>query len=170
MSMMKDVLEVRQALGIDDFTRKQQADYATQKLHEGGIDMASKSLEVAAARFKEDGTIETLGSKEGQALRFNAGKLEWTRLPFDGLEDVVAMLMKSAKKYPDAPDGTPNFRKLWGDETPKITLNCAMRHLIAIMNGEEKDSDSGHYHSSHVIANMMFLNLYYNQKQKETAK
>jgi len=100
---------------------------------------------------------QLLGSKECQALRYNSGKIEYTRIPMDALEDVARVLMRSSIKYPDDPDGTPNYAKLWGENTKKLTLDCAMRHIVSYYyKNELHDAESGCMHLSHAICNLLF--------------
>ena len=100
---------------------------------------------------------QKLGSKEGQALRYNEGKIEYSRFPMYVLEDPIRVLMRSVVKYPDKPDGTPNYEDLWGDETRKVTFDCTMRHLMAYYYKKElHDKESGCMHLSHALLNLSF--------------
>ena len=56
--------------------------------------------------------------------------------------------MFGAKKY--APE---NWKK--GLDRTEI-LESAQRHLIALFDGEENDSESGLSHAGHILCNMMF--------------
>lgn len=99
------------------------------------------------------------------AKRYNQGKMDFTVLPVDGLEEVTKVLQKARdEKYPDNPDGTANWEKLWGDKTVKLVLGCAFRHIFAILRGEVYDKESGFQHAGHVIANMFMLIRYFNEQ------
>jgi hypothetical protein len=92
-----------------------------------------------------------------QADRYNSGKPELTRIPFDCLEEVARVLMQGATKYPDLPDGSANWEKLWGNKTTKICLDSALRHSSKLLQGEIRDSESGQLHAAHIVVNMLFL-------------
>lgn len=47
-----------------------------------------------------------------------------------------------------------------------IPLACAVRHIMAIINGEEVDAESGRKHSAHVVCNVFML-IHYTQYYKE---
>jgi hypothetical protein len=89
---------------------------------------------------------------EAQGLRYNNGKLEWDLVDFKSLEPMVRVLMFGAIKY--TPDN-------WKKGMPKKHfLNSAMRHLVALMDGEEVDSESGLPHSAHLMCNIMYLSYF----------
>jgi len=89
---------------------------------------------------------------EAQGLRYNSGKLEWDLVDFRSLEPMVKVLMFGATKY--TPDN-------WKKGMPKKHfLNSAMRHLTAMFDGEEIDSESGLPHSAHLMCNVMYLSFF----------
>ncbi len=92
----------------------------------------------------------------GSAMRFNSGKLRWSLVDFDALDDMVKVLEFGAKKYDDN-----NWKK--GLKTPEI-FESIMRHLVAYMRGEDIDLESGLPHTGHILCNAMFLS--YMQKYK----
>jgi hypothetical protein len=87
-----------------------------------------------------------------KALRFNEGKVDWTLLDYKACEPLARAMMYGEKKYD---------RDNWKGhcEDPREHIQCAMRHLIAIIQGEEHD-ESGVRHSGHVMANMMMYNFH----------
>lgn len=87
--------------------------------------------------------------KEQKAERDNDGKLQWSLVDFDSLEDMVKVLEFGAKKY-----AANNWKK--GLETTKI-VESLIRHLTAYLNGENNDSESGLPHTGHILCNAMFL-------------
>lgn len=98
---------------------------------------------------------EIKASKVG--LRFNQGKPRWSLVHFKSLEPMIRVLEKGAEKYDDH-----NWRK----GMPKsVVLECAQRHLAAILDGEDTDSESGQLHAAHVMCNMMFW-IYYHHELK----
>lgn len=54
-------------------------------------------------------------------------------------------------KYPDLPGGIPNFKA--GIRVTKL-LDSAMRHLVAMVLGEDVDPESGQRHAAHMICNL----------------
>jgi len=86
---------------------------------------------------------------DNKALRYNTGKLEWTLIDFESLEPMVKVLMFGAHKY--APN---NWKK---GQTYTTIIDCTIRHLTAILRGEDIDPDSGEPHIGHVQCNAMFL-------------
>ncbi len=80
--------------------------------------------------------------------RFNEGKLKWSNVEFKSLEPLVRVLMFGEQKY-----GKNNWRK--GLDKDEI-LESAMRHLIAMLDGEETDLESGLPHVGHLLCNCMF--------------
>lgn len=81
--------------------------------------------------------------------RHNVDKRRWSLVDFDALEDMVKVLEFGAKKYADH-----NWNK--GLLTTE-TVESLMRHLVAYLNGQDDDSESGLPHAGHILCNAMFL-------------
>lgn len=86
---------------------------------------------------------------ENKALRFNEGKAQWSLVDFDSLKPMVQVLEFGAEKY-----DRHNWKK--GLTTSSITESL-LRHIFALMNGEEADPESGISHVGHIQCNAMFL-------------
>lgn len=95
-----------------------------------------------------------------KALRYNEGKLDWTLLDFPSLVPMVEGMTYGARKYERL-----NWQKPCDD--PKQHLQSAMRHLLAIIGGEEIDPESGVRHSGLIGCNMMMYNFHTMQKEKK---
>lgn len=92
------------------------------------------------------------GEEKEQALRYNEGKLKWSLVHFESLEPMVRVLMYGAKKY--APDN-------WKKGLPKKEiLNSMMRHMIALIDGQEVDEESGEHHIGHIMCNCLFYSYF----------
>lgn len=87
--------------------------------------------------------------KKAQGLRFNEGKPKWSLVDFEALEPMAQVLAFGAQKY-DA----HNWRN-----GLKVTEVCEslLRHVFAILNGEDVDPESGLPHVGHAQCNAMFL-------------
>jgi hypothetical protein len=83
------------------------------------------------------------------ALRDNKGKPELSQVDPLLMEEVARVLEFGAKKY-----ARNNWRK--GQPVTKL-LDSGMRHMAAILRGEDIDAESGCKHWAHVCCNMMFL-------------
>src|SRR5690554_3303535 len=90
--------------------------------------------------------IDDVGSS---AVRYNSGKLQWSLVDFDALEDMVKVLEFGAKKY-----AADNWKK--GLKTNEIAESI-LRHLFAYLRGEDIDPESGLPHTGHIMCNAMFL-------------
>lgn len=67
-------------------------------------------------------------------------------------------------KYPDV-DGKPNYKS--GIRTTRL-LDSMMRHLLALMNREDIDPDSGFDHAAHILCNLgMFWWMRANRKDMD---
>jgi hypothetical protein len=95
---------------------------------------------------------------EEKALRYNENKLKWSYVHYKSIEPLVKVLMFGAKKY--APD---NWKK--GLNKDEI-LESAMRHLVALMDGELICPESGESHTGHLMCNMMFFNYFIDNPNK----
>ena len=99
---------------------------------------------------------EDISETKTQAIRHNNGKLRWSLVDFESLEDMVKVLEFGANKYSDH-----NWKK--GLPTTQV-CESLMRHLFAYLSGEDIDPESGLSHVGHIQCNAMFLS--YMQKNK----
>lgn len=99
---------------------------------------------------------------EGKGLRYNAGKRKWSLVHYQSLEPMIEVLEFGAKKY--APH---NWMK---GLDPKEVLESLQRHLAKLMDGEEKDAETGVSHIGHIMCNAMFYSYFelQNKEKKES--
>lgn len=82
--------------------------------------------------------------------KFDGGKLDYTLLPWDALEDVVRVLEFGAQKY-----ARDNWKHVENAET-RYTA-AAFRHMVARMNGEKTDPETGLDHLAHAMCCLLFI-------------
>lgn len=92
------------------------------------------------------------------ARRDNKDKPRFSLVSVDALWDLVEVLEFGAKKY-DA----DNWKK---GMSYKSVLDSLYRHLLAILDGDDYDPESGCKHIGHVLCNAMFLSHYMNDAKK----
>ncbi len=86
------------------------------------------------------------------ADRFNTGKKKWSLVHFKSLDPMVDVLEFGAKKY-SADNWKAGLDK-------KEVLESMMRHLAALMDGEEIDPESNLPHIGHIQCNAMFYEYF----------
>lgn len=94
-------------------------------------------------------------------LRFNTGKLQWGLIDFRALESTVRVLEFGAKKYT-----ADNWKK---GLSKKEILESMLRHIFALLRGEEIDPESGLPHIGHIGCNQMFY-AYFTQVDSTNAR
>jgi len=101
-----------------------------------------------AVEALEDEQIDVKSSPiEGR--KFDNGKIDWTILPFDGLEPVVRVLEFGAKKYD---------RDNWRYVKPSIRyFRAALRHMVEYVLGRRVDPDSGESPLAHAACSLLFF-------------
>jgi len=82
--------------------------------------------------------------------KFDSGKLDYTLIPWDGLEEVVKVLEFGAKKY-----DRDNWRFVEGAE--QRYLAAALRHLVAYQIEQPTDEETGISHLAHAGCCLLFL-------------
>ena len=86
---------------------------------------------------------------EHEATRYYDGKLCWSLVDFNSLQDMVRVLEFGAKKY---------NRDNWKLGLPtKQICESMLRHIFAYLQGEDNDPESGIPHIGHIQCNAMFL-------------
>ena len=90
-----------------------------------------------------DGDKTRLADMMPWELVLEAGRI-WARnnQPVDGYPN---------GKYMDLPDGRPNFKA--GIRLSKY-LDSMLRHLMALMQGKDRDQESGFDHAGHLLCNL----------------
>lgn len=84
------------------------------------------------------------------ADKYDAGKPDWTLVPFSALVPVIRVLEFGARKYSRGgwrlvPQGDRRY------------LAAAFRHLTAFSDGETHDAESGLPHLAHAACCLLFL-------------
>ena len=95
-----------------------------------------------------------------EAVKADAGKADWSLVPFEALEGMVQVLSFGAKKY-DNWNWTTGGGFLW----MRVFASC-LRHMFAWSRGEDNDPESGLSHISHAQCNLLFLAHYIRNKDK----
>lgn len=85
-----------------------------------------------------------------KAKTYDDGKPPLANLPPAGIAAVAQVQAYGHRKYKDF----NNYRK--GMEASR-QASCAMRHIMAYMNGEDKDSESGESHLAHAACRLLFM-------------
>ncbi len=86
------------------------------------------------------------------ADRHNLDKIDLSYIPVEGSIQEAAVWEFGAKKY-----GRNNWKKLWGDDTINVAMASAMRHMLAILDGQLTDDESKLPHAAHVRCNMAMI-------------
>ena len=95
--------------------------------------------------------------EEKQFIKNDNGKLQWSLMPFEQLEDVVRVLMNGAKKY-----SKDNWKKC--DDITRYK-DALMRHVVAYCKGEALDPEDCLPHLAHAICNCLFL-MWFSSQEK----
>ncbi len=89
---------------------------------------------------------------EEKSQRFNNGKIQTKEIDPAFILGIGDVLTKSREKY-DAFNWTKNTKL-------SVPYESMMRHLMAFMQGEDFDKESGKHHLLHVATNVMFMYYY----------
>ena len=85
-------------------------------------------------------------------IKHDDGKLPYYLLPFDAVDEVVAVLRHGAKKYGDRNwEGGMDWSRL---------LGASLRHLSSYSQGQRVDPETHLYALAHAICNLLFLLAY----------
>jgi len=89
-------------------------------------------------------------------VRADAGKTDWSLMPWECVEEINKVLEFGAKKY-----SAHNWRDGTGFSWTRV-LSSLLRHTFSWARGEDLDPESGLSHLSHMGCNVIFL-IYYNK-------
>ena len=93
-----------------------------------------------------------------KGLKFDNKKRDYTLLPWASLDQIIDVLEFGRKKY-----ARDNW-KLVDDGKARYT-KALIRHLAAVLKGEEIDEESGLSHWAHVGCNVLFILHFINDKK-----
>ena len=85
-----------------------------------------------------------------KGMKFDGGKLDYTLVPWDGMDEVVKVLEFGAKKY-----ARDNWKRVEHAETRYLA--AAFRHIIKYNEGEAADTETGLSHLAHATCCLLFL-------------
>ncbi len=105
---------------------------------------------------EEDMTVK------GAAIKHDSGKLDWSLIPWDSVEEILKVLEFGKHKY-----AAWNWSSNGGFKYTRI-FNSLIRHLFAWVRGEDKDPESGLSHLAHAGCNILFLLYFVRHKDKYT--
>ena len=80
--------------------------------------------------------------------RFNEGKPKWSLVDFKSLEPMVRVMEFGTEKY-----GLDNWKK---GLNKKEILESMLRHIFALLDGENIDKESKLPHIGHIQSNALF--------------
>lgn len=89
-------------------------------------------------------------ARDQAGKKADAGKPDWTLLPWKALTEVIRVLEFGAGKY-----GRNNWQQV-ADSKRRYTA-AAFRHLSAYADGETRDPESGLHHLGHAACCVLFL-------------
>lgn len=92
---------------------------------------------------------EDRGSDKDQSAKADKGKLELSLVNPELVKAVAEVRMYGTEKYGDS----ENWRKV----EPKRYVDALYRHLLAYIEGDEVDEESGLSHLAHMACNISFL-------------
>lgn len=91
-----------------------------------------------------------------KSRRDNEGKLRWTLLDYDSIEEMLKVLEWGATHY-----GEANWKKGLNKAELQESIQ---RHLKALINGESHDPQTGRPHEAHIMCNAMFYSFHSRHK------
>lgn len=102
--------------------------------------------------------------KSDSAIKYDAGKADWSLMPWEAVEEINKVLEFGAQKYNEKDKKGPNSWN-WAKGTGLgrlRVLNAVFRHLFAYARGEKLDPESGLSHLNHAACGLLFM-IYYNK-------
>ena len=154
LEIIKSLLNKNADINIMNINNNTPLDIAKRENHQEIVELLE---EATSEQYRSSRVIKDISIS--LADRFNKGKLQWSLVDFNSLESLVRVLEFGAEKY------SPNNWKKGLEK--KATLDCLMRHLIALMNNEELDKESGESHIGHIMANAMFYEHFRLKKENK---
>ena len=113
---------------------------------------------IKEARLNKDPVLKV--SDMDTAIRYNEGKLDWSLIPWDSVEEILKVLEFGKIKY-----SAWNWNKGEGFKYTDV-FNSMVRHLFAWIRGQDNDPESGLNHMAHVGCNVLFILYFIKHKNR----
>lgn len=120
---------------------------AAQKMEKQIEEMKQKPFDLAVSQNISEKDKNLCDALKG--MKYDDGKLDFTLLPWESVEEVVKVLMFGAEKYE-----RDNWKDV-GDGYYRY-LKALARHFSDIMKGEDVDPESKLPHLAHIAVNALF--------------
>jgi hypothetical protein len=101
-----------------------------------------------------------ISDNKEEFIRYDKDKIDWTLIDFNSLEECVKVLAFGEKKY-----SRDNWKNLPSQDRITRVLPSMLRHIVALTNGEEIDSESSLSHAGHIMCNAMFYQYHMNNSK-----
>jgi hypothetical protein len=92
-----------------------------------------------------------------ESIKLDEGKLKWSLLPLESIQEVIKVLMFGETKY-----STDNWKNL--KDAKSRYYDAAMRHLTAWKLGAKTDPESGLSHLAHAACCILFMTYFESKK------
>ncbi len=95
--------------------------------------------------------IPTIGARpiNDKALKYDNGKVDWSLMPIEAMEEVIKVFEKGALKY-----ARNNYRH--GFNSNRLIASC-LRHITTWQRGTDLDEETQLSHLSHAICCLLML-------------
>lgn len=107
--------------------------------------LSQKQLDALRTTFSDKKEMKT------EAVKADSGKMDWSLLPIESVEEIIKVLEFGATKYDDW-----NWATGEGFKYTRV-FNATMRHLWAWFKGEDNDPETGLSHWAHAGCNVLFM-------------
>ena len=89
-----------------------------------------------------------------QAKHLSAGKPQVQDIDPVFILEMGAVMTQGLTKYPNDPDGMPNW---WKGGDYRDFVGSILRHAFRLAAGEDVDEESGQPHAAHIAVDAMFM-------------
>lgn len=83
-------------------------------------------------------------------VKYDTGKPRFSLLPWSAVRAVVDVLEYGARKY-----SVDNWQRV--PDARQRYVDAALRHVVALADGERRDGESGLYHAAHAATCLLFI-------------
>ena len=94
-------------------------------------------------------------AEQATGLKFDTEKPDWSLMPWPALSEVVHVLTFGEQKYNPNGGNPANWRHVEGWD--KRYFSASIRHLLAWMEGDTLDTETGCNHLAHAACCILFM-------------